>query len=99
MIRKCRPSLTEELSLERRLLRWSQELAGIGRTGISFTRDAYDKERYEEVIRIAAEIAASVNESFSVDVEVAREIAKGWRQVVAAGFPGYACPKVSVGAF
>ena len=33
------------------LLRWSETLSGIARTGLGFTQSLYEKERFEEVLR------------------------------------------------
>ncbi len=47
---------------ERELLRWSEALAGIARTGLGFTDSLYERERYEEVLQIAADIRARVGD-------------------------------------
>jgi hypothetical protein len=38
------------------LLRWSEALAGIARTGLGFTENQYERERFEEVLAVAADI-------------------------------------------
>ena len=38
----------------RELLRWSETLAAIARTGLGFTANLYERERFEEVLRVAA---------------------------------------------
>ena len=38
------------------LLRWSEALSGIARTGLGFTDNLYERERFEEVLRVAADI-------------------------------------------
>jgi hypothetical protein len=38
------------------LLRWSEALAGIARTGLGFSDSLYERERFEEVLRVAADI-------------------------------------------
>ena len=40
------------------LLRWAESLAGIARTGLGFTQSLYERERFEEVLKIAADIRA-----------------------------------------
>ena len=40
----------------RDLLRWSESLAGIARTGLGFTQSLYERERFEEVLKVAADI-------------------------------------------
>src|SRR2546425_968560 len=38
------------------LLRWSEALAGVARTGLGFTQSLYERERFEEVLKIAADM-------------------------------------------
>ena len=38
------------------LVRWSEALAGIARTGLGFTESLYERERFEEVLAVAADI-------------------------------------------
>ena len=46
------------------LLRWSETLSGIARTGLGFTQSLYEKERFEEVLKVASDIrAAAVEEA------------------------------------
>jgi ADP-ribose pyrophosphatase YjhB (NUDIX family) len=40
-------------------LTWSKRLQAIAQTGLTFTRDHYDRERYEELREIAAEMMAA----------------------------------------
>ena len=42
----------------RTLLRWSESLAAIARTGLGFTESLYERERFEEILRVAADIRA-----------------------------------------
>ena len=44
---------------EKRLLDLARRLHGLGRTGLHFCADEYDRERYEEVEQIAAEMLAA----------------------------------------
>lgn len=39
-------------------LRWARALQGIAQAGLTYAADPYDRERYREVQRVAAEIAA-----------------------------------------
>ena len=48
---------------EQHLIRWSEALAGIARTGLAFTQSLYERERYEEVLHVASEIHAHISES------------------------------------
>jgi hypothetical protein len=40
-------------------LSWTKRLQAIAQTGLTFTRDHYDHERYEELREIAAEMMAA----------------------------------------
>jgi ADP-ribose pyrophosphatase YjhB (NUDIX family) len=78
------------------LVRWSEALAGIARTGLAFTQSLYERERFEEILKVAADIrvAADHNEGrFDADQVVA-----GWMASVGEGVAGYVTPKVAVGA-
>jgi hypothetical protein len=41
------------------LLRWSESLAGIARTGLGFTESLYERERFEEILKVAAPTATT----------------------------------------
>ncbi len=78
------------------LMRWSEALAGIARTGLAFTDSLYERERFEEVLRVAADIrvAAQHDEGrFG-----AGDLVAGWIDSVGEGVAGYITPKVAVGA-
>lgn len=66
-------------------IEWSRKLQAISQTGLHFTKDQYDRERYEQIGIIAAEILAS-----HTNLSVAELL-----QLNAAEF-GYATPKVDV---
>ncbi len=78
------------------LLRWSEALAGIARTGLAFTDNLYERERFEEVLHVAADIRAAAGGPGET-LEVAPLI-KEWMSQVGAGVAGYVTPKVAVGA-
>jgi ADP-ribose pyrophosphatase YjhB (NUDIX family) len=81
----------------RDLLRWSEALAGIARTGLGFTQSLYERERYEEVLHVAADIKHAADEA----LEIRREqdhFVQEWLDSVGEGVPGYVTPKVAVGA-
>jgi ADP-ribose pyrophosphatase YjhB (NUDIX family) len=87
----------ESIDLSTPLARWSQSLVGIAQTGLAFTTDPYDTERYEELLRLAAEMAASMNSQAVLDPVLATQLEAGWREQVEIGFKGYVTPKVTVG--
>src|SRR5689334_7280890 len=70
-----------------RWLHWARELQALAQTGLAFTKDPYDRERYERLRAMAAEMLAARS-----DVPVA---------AIAGLFEaqsGYATPKVEVRA-
>ena len=75
------------------LLRWSEALSGIARTGLGFTQSLYEKERYEEVLHVAADMRAAAFEEAEADV-----MFEEWLTSVGEGVPGYVTPKVAVAA-
>ncbi|MGH9071571.1 MAG: NUDIX hydrolase N-terminal domain-containing protein [Acidimicrobiales bacterium] len=86
----------EDKSISRaEMARWSQSLAAIARTGLGFTQNLYERERFEEVLKVAADIAVA---STGPKVEDPAELVEGWLGEVVAGVPGYVTPKVAVGA-
>lgn len=69
-------------------LLWAQRLQALAQSGIAFSHDVYDLERYTEITRIAAEIMAQgsgLPECEPLAAAFAREI-------------GYATPKVDIRA-
>jgi len=81
----------------RDLVRWSETLAGIARTGLGFTQNLYERERFEEVLHVAADIKAAADDA----LEVRREqdhFVQEWMESVGEGVPGYVTPKVAIGA-
>lgn len=78
---------------EHDLLRWSEALAGVARTGLGFTDNLYERERFEEILHIAAEIRAR-----AADAPVPAVQVDEWLATVGSGVPGYVTPKVAIGA-
>ncbi len=79
------------------LLRWSETLAGIARTGLGFTQSLYEKERFEEILKVAADIRSEVDGE-NEDPDFAGGLVQEWMDTVGTGVPGYVTPKVAVGA-
>jgi len=78
------------------LVRWSEALAGIARTGLGFTENIYERERFEEVLKVAADIRiAAGHDGGRYDEEA---VIAGWLDSVGSGVTGYVTPKVAVGA-
>ena len=91
----------------RDLARWSEALAAIARTGLAFTENLYERERYEEVLHVAGDIKAAARKleaEADADAEAAaveREIdhfVSEWMDSIGEGVPGYVTPKTAVGA-
>ena len=79
------------------LARWSEALAGIARTGLGFTENLYERERFEEVLHVAGDIkAASRGERRSEKVR--EQFVAEWVESIGEGVPGYVTPKVAIGA-
>jgi ADP-ribose pyrophosphatase YjhB (NUDIX family) len=81
---------------ERMLRRWAEALAGIARTGLGFTESGYEQERFEEILRIAADILATANGDDPA-ADAVGPVAE-WLSERGTGVAGYVTPKVAVGA-
>ena len=81
----------------RDLLRWSETLAAIARTGIGFTSSIYERERFEEVLAVAGDIAARTREIDEGGPD-ANQTVQEWLGAVRPGVAGYVTPRLSVGA-
>ena len=68
-------------------LDWAQRLQAIAQTGLNYSTNVFDIERYEDVREIAAEMAASFSDA---DADAMRALF--------AGQEGHATPKVDVRA-
>src|SRR5690348_880497 len=75
------------------MLRWAETLAGIARTGLGFTQSLYEKERFEEVLKVAADIRAAARGEAEAEV-----LFDEWLTTVGEGVAGYVTPKVAVAA-
>ena len=71
--------------MEPKWLIWARELQAISQIGLTYTKDPYDKERFERLRQMAAEIMA---EHSSADMRRVEELF--------AAQAGYATPKVDV---
>ncbi len=75
------------------LVRWSEALSGIARTGLGFTESLYEQERFEEVLKVAADIRIAAGSEHRAEV-----LFEEWMKAVGSGVPGYVTPKVAIGA-
>lgn len=76
------------------LVRWSETLAGIARTGLGFTQNLYERERFEEVLRVAADMRAAAADGDHSETTLVEQ----WFGQVRQGIEGYVTPKIAVGA-
>lgn len=90
--------MPELVEISREVTHWSQRLLGIAQTGLAFATSSYDVERYQELLRLAAEMAATSNAHARLDAQLAEQLAAIWHRQVQAGIAGYPTPKVGVGA-
>jgi ADP-ribose pyrophosphatase YjhB (NUDIX family) len=82
---------------ERSLRRWAEALAGIAKTGMGFTQSEYERERFEEVLRVAADIRVAADGSGN-QPDDAQGLVAEWLGQIGDGVEGYVTPKVAVGA-
>lgn len=75
------------------LVRWSEALAAVARTGLGFTESLYERERFEEVLKVAADMRAAAGHDLAPD-----ELVDEWMRTIGQGVGGYVTPKVAVGA-
>ena len=68
-------------------------MAGIAQTGLGFTESLYERERFEEVLAIAADIRHAAGSTLDRETLIDE-----WLKGVGQGVPGYVTPKVAVGA-
>ena len=69
----------------RNLLEWARKVQAIAQTGLAFTRDPFDRERYAQLVELVADL---LSRELEIPLGAAREL---W-----AGEHGYATPKVDV---
>lgn len=90
------------------LARWSATLAAIARTGLGFTENLYERERFEEVLHVAGDIKAAASRLDGAPTndlgeppapfEIIDAFVGEWLDNIGEGVPGYVTPKVAVGA-
>lgn|GEM_PF-114245 len=74
-----------ELFMDMKWLEWAKQIQAIAQTGITYAKDVYDIERYEELRRISIDILA--NYTWVSQEKIALTFASG---------TGYATPKVDI---
>ena len=82
---------------EKTLRRWAESLAGVAKTGLGFTESQYERERFEEVLKIAGDIKVAAEAGLEGVHDASGHVTQ-WLGEVGRGVPGYQTPKVAVGA-
>ena len=72
----------------RELARWSEALAAIARTGLGFTESLYERERFEEVLHVAADMKVAVNQVLGSAAREQDHLVQEWLESVGVGVPG-----------
>lgn len=101
--RESGPSSEGEGVSSRDLLRWGEALAAIACTGLGFTENLYERERFQEILQVAGEIRAAAagrlaGEGQPVGSRGQDDLVNEWLRGVGSGVPGYVTPKVACGA-
>ncbi len=68
-------------------------MSAIARTGMGFTQSLYERERFEEVLKVAADIRSAAIEEAEADA-----LFEEWLATVGEGVAGYVTPKIAVAA-
>jgi len=85
------------MSFMERLGRWQTMLKSIAQTGLAFTQSPYERERYEELLKLAAEMAVAMS-GWEDDEGTVKQFVERWKAEVQPGALGYVTPKVVVNA-
>jgi len=74
-------------------------ITAVARTGLAWSPELYERERYERILDLTAQLAQLLTASVTdTPPLVAEELKRGWLALVTPGAPGYVTPKVSTGA-
>ncbi len=95
--------MSDEPASTQDLVRWGEALAAIAKTGLGFTESLYERERFEEILKVAADIRAAAASALARQGQpVATSDSDGlvleWLREVGHGVAGYVTPKIAVGA-
>src|SRR3954468_6283002 len=85
--------MADPTASEADLIRWAEALAGIARTGLGFTESLYERERFEEVLKVASDMRATV-----IDELASEQLYDEWLSTIGMGVAGYQTPKCAVAA-
>jgi len=85
--------MAQRRATERELIRWAETLRSTAMTGLGFTDSLYERERFQEILAVAADIRSHVHGGIDPDEQV-----QEWLDRVGRGVAGYVTPKITVGA-
>ena len=77
------------------LARFVERIGAIARTGLAFTPQGFDAERYEELLREASRMRGALERTEAAEAE---ELYRSWRERVCDGYDGYVTTAVGCGA-
>src|SRR5215831_7639096 len=77
------------------LARFVQRISAIARTGLAFSPNLFDAERYEELLREAAHLNSLLSEESPA---VTDELFRNWRDSIGDAYDGYVTTAVGCGA-
>ncbi len=77
----------------RKLAHWQARLKALAQTGLAFTQSPYERERYEEILKIASEMHLGDQEKAGADRQ---QLLSRWRDEIGSGPAGYVTPKVVI---
>jgi ADP-ribose pyrophosphatase YjhB (NUDIX family) len=80
---------------EAELRRWAESLAALARTGLGFTESGYERERYEAILAVCADIKAAADGEAALEPTT---YVTEWMKHAERGTAGYVTPKIAVGA-
>src|SRR5207245_7670279 len=61
-------TMPDEVVTAQDLIRWSETLSGIARTGLGFTESLYERERFEEILKVAADMRAAAGHELEAEM-------------------------------
>lgn len=73
-------------------IEWARKIAALAQTGLTYTKDPYEKERCEELQQLAAEMMAASTEQAE---PAPNSLSNHWKKIF-QNESGYATPKVDV---
>jgi len=76
------------------IARFAERVKAIAQTGLAFNPEGFDAERYDDLIREAAALSATLE---GAGDPAAASLAREWREQVRLGFDGYVTPATGCG--